>query len=109
MIDKNKEFALIGFVGMLLQAGVKYDDYNETTQTLYISVPKESHAYHELSINWTADEYVKNIKERMIDFGLLLDTIKVKYKIHDVVWTKEMGDENYSSNMKRVLQIIRSY
>ena len=102
MSDMSKCVAL-GLFGMFLKDGVDTDKMDKENGIMYITVPKNSFMYEECeSISW-AEDYVKRLKN-IINETLKTD-LKIKYRVKDITWTKEMGESNYNRNKDKLLDI----
>lgn len=74
-----------------IKEGVEIHMIDWNSHILYISVPKYSDSY--VGNIKTADDFAKRIKETWIESGIFPRDCKVKYKIKDIEWNKEMGEK----------------
>ena len=89
-----------GLLGAFLYEGVDIDKIDEENCTIYISIPKDSDSFKRTGSIDNAKQYASNIKRILSQ--LSSQDIKIKYKLKDVYWTKEMGDENFERNKYRL-------
>ena len=89
----------LGLNGMLLKDGVDILKFDPENGELIIELPEKSFAYNTEKIK-SGEDYVKRLKEILIELGILLKDSKIKYRTKPIEWTKEMGDMNYEENKK---------
>lgn len=97
---------LMGMMGAYLKEGLDIDKLDLDNHVLYITVPKSSDTYDGPGAITSPETFAKRIKETWIEMGIFpKDKGKVFYKIKDVHWTVEMGEENYKKNKDKVLNL----
>ena len=84
----------VGFAIMagIVSMGITIDKIDESTNTIYFSIPKESYDYDDKNIK-NADDLAKSIKEKFIDKGYFGKSVNMQYRISNVKWTKEKCDQ----------------
>ena len=88
-------------MGVFLQDGVIIDRIDEQTQTIYISIPEDSYAYHDFHTDTITDaeSYAKAKKQALADL-LKMPELKLQYKTYSGYWTKEQGKKNFQEHFK---------
>ena len=94
-----------GMMGAYLMDGIDIDKIDWDKHILYITLPKKSYSYERSEKIKCAEDYAKRIKEMWIEIGIFPKDCVVKYKIKDIIWTKEMGDKNYEENKNKILNL----
>ena len=104
----QNEAVVTGILGMFLQDGLYIKSIDHINKQFFFTIPKDSYAYHEENEANIKDavSYAKRIKEMLIEMKILTEEWKCFYKIRDVVWTKEMGDENFKNNIGQTLTFL---
>lgn len=99
----NTDLIYAGMFAAFLQDGLNVESFDKMKNIIYISLPEDSYAYHITDHVTCAEEYAKNIKEKLF-YELLGTTVRVKMKIRKgEYWTKEMGTKNYKKNIGTVV------
>lgn len=93
-----------GMMAMFLQHGVKIDKFDEINQTMHITVPEDSFAYHrpDSKVIHDVESYVKRNKQVLQDL-LKMPNLKVFYRTYPGYWTKEQGDQNFNEHINDYL------
>ena len=94
-----------GMMGAYLMDGINVDKIDWDQHILYITLPKQSYSYGISEKIQCAKDYAKRIKETWIEMGVFPEDCVVKYRIKDIIWTKEMGDKNYKVNKDKILNL----
>lgn len=100
---------LMGIIGEMYRSGVEIDVLNVSDpiqQQLYLTLPKESFTYNNGKIVHDAASYARRIKETWIEMGILRDNASVKYKTKDIIWNKEMGEDNFNKHRDDIINLI---
>ena len=110
MFDSMGKAMFLGMIGAFLQDGIEINNINWETQTMYITVPKQSYTY-EFSIRnggaiTSPESFASQIKKKFNELGIFKNG-KVKYRVKDIYWTKEMGEKNYNENISKYLDMMR--
>jgi hypothetical protein len=95
--------ASIGMLGAFLKMGVNILKVDFNNQTIYISVPRDNYEYYTDGEIKSPETLAKGVKRLLIMLNVFDNNCKVKYKIRDEEWTKEMGEENYKKNLNKML------
>lgn len=102
----NNKLMFQGMLGGLCQEGVFIDGYKEDELglTFYITIPEDSYRYHEENtIRNSPESFAKRIKET---FKMMMgDNVRIKYKTHNIYWTKELGKKYYEKNQNKILNL----
>lgn len=99
--------ASIGMIGAFLKMGVNIIKVDYDNQIMYISVPRDSYEYYTEGAVKSPETLAKNIKRVLIMLNVFDENCKIKYKIRDEEWTKEMGEENYKKNLNNMLDNLK--
>lgn len=93
-----------GMMGAYYLMGVDIIKFDDDNSTLYISLPKESHEYMSNPNQiFTVHTFANRIKQTLSE--MTKKEIKIKYKIRDEYWTKEMGEANYQKHKNNICAI----
>lgn len=100
-----------GMLGMFYQSGVDIEDLDVYNHTITLAIPKDSHEYHKFENRPYHDPetFAKRIKQTLIEMGVFPEKCKVRYRVKDIVWTKEMGERNYQEHLSEILSVGRGY
>lgn len=93
-----------GMMGAFLMEGTEVDKLDLDNHILYLTLPKYSYSYNSEKIK-NAEDYAKRIKEMWIELGIFPPDCSVKYRVKDIIWTKEMGDRNFNNNIDKVMNL----
>lgn len=110
MFDSTSKAIFSGIMGAFLKDGIDINKIDWETETMYITVPSQSYTY-EFSINnggaiVSPETCARRIKETFHEMGIFQNG-KVKYRVKDIYWTKEMGEKNFKENINKYLDMMR--
>ncbi len=110
MFDSTGKAIFSGIIGSFLQDGIDINKIDWETETMYITLPAQSYRYDICKNNETIltspENYAKRIKETFHEMGIFQNG-KVKYRVKDIYWTKEMGEKNFKENINKYLDMMR--
>ena len=96
---------LQGMMGAYLMEGIDVDKIDWDNHILYITLPKQSYSYEISETIKSASDYAKRIKEVWIEMGIFPKDCIVKYRVKNIIWTKQMGEENFKTNKDKILSL----
>lgn len=98
----------VGMLGAFLTMGVEIESIDMDNYVLTISVPKDSYEYHKETNKAYKDpeSLAKRLKTIFIDMGIFPKECTVRYRVKDVIWTKEMGENNYNQHFHKISSLM---
>lgn len=100
-----------GMLGMFYMNGIEIENLDMDNHILTLVIPKDSYDFHrsEKQPYHDPESFAKRMKRVFIEMGVFPENCKVRYRVKDIVWTKEMGERNYQEHKEELLSIGRGY
>ena len=99
----NNKLILSGFKGAFYQSGIEIVNYDPDKVILTCTLPEDSYEYHleDVQIH-NPDDYIRSIKQKLIDVIGFPSQLKIRYKTRPIYWTKEMSDKNLQNHINEL-------
>lgn len=101
---------MMGMMGAFLKMGVSIDHLDLDKEIMKITLPKDSYEYHKCISKGRGptnpEELAKRIKESFIELGIVSSNFKVLYKVIDIAWTEEDGEDAFNKNKNKIYEFV---